>query len=292
MNSGLKSAFRRFHLLSIIYGIASSLSWGAGDFAGGLASRKVGAYRAVLYADFFGLLIVIAALAFYPESFPSTKVALYSFISGILGSFGLLVLYYSLSIGQMSIAAPVSALFAALLPVMYGAFTEGLPSAIQFIGFALALAAVWLISQGDGGFHIGKLSDLKFPILAGVGFGCYFIFIHNAASDPDALLWPMILSRLAGTLLVFAIVLARRESFPVPREAWGVVGINATLDLGGNLFFILASKAGRLDISAVLSSLYPGATVILAWLILKEHISRNQVIGIALAFAAIYLFAI
>ncbi|MBV6401087.1 MAG: hypothetical protein CNIPEHKO_01384 [Anaerolineales bacterium] len=292
MNSGLKSAFRRFHLLSIIYGIASSLSWGAGDFAGGLASRKVGAYRAVLYADFFGLLIVIALLAFYPESFPSTKVALYSFISGILGSFGLLVLYYSLSIGQMSIAAPVSALFAALLPVMYGAFTEGLPSAIQFIGFALALAAVWLISQGDGGFHIGKLSDLKFPILAGVGFGCYFIFIHNAVSDPDALLWPMILSRLAGTLLVFAIVLARRESFPVPREAWGVVGINATLDLGGNLFFILASKAGRLDISAVLSSLYPGATVILAWLILKEHISRNQVIGIALAFAAIYLFAI
>lgn len=292
MNSGLKSAFRRFHLLSIIYGIASSLSWGAGDFAGGLASRKVGAYRAVLYADFFGLLIVIAALAFYPESFPSTKVALYSFISGILGSFGLLVLYYSLSIGQMSIAAPVSALFAALLPVMYGAFTEGLPSAIQFIGFALALAAVWLISQGDGGFHIGKLSDLKFPILAGVGFGCYFIFIHNAVSDPDALLWPMILSRLAGTLLVFAIVLARRESFPVPREAWGVVGINATLDLGGNLFFILASKAGRLDISAILSSLYPGATVILAWLILKEHISRNQVIGIALAFAAIYLFAI
>ena len=80
--------------------------------------------------------------------------------------------------------------------------------------FALALAAVWLISQGDGGFHIGKLSDLKFPILAGVGFGCYFIFIHNAVSDPDALLWPMILSRLAGTLMVFSIVLARRESFP------------------------------------------------------------------------------
>ena len=292
MNSGLKSAFRRFHLLSIIYGIASSLSWGAGDFAGGLASRKVGAYRAVLYADFFGLLIVIAALIFYRESFPSANVALNAFIGGALGSCGLLILYYSLSIGQMSIAAPVSALFAALLPVIFGAFTQGLPSKIQFVGFALALAAVWLISQGDGGFHIGKLSDLKFPILAGVGFGCYFIFIHNAVSDPDALLWPMILSRLAGTLLVFLIVLARRESFPVPREAWGVVGINATLDLGGNLFFILASKAGRLDISAVLSSLYPGATVILAWLILKEHISRNQVIGIALAFAAIYLFAI
>lgn len=279
-------------MLSILYGIASSLSWGAGDFAGGLASRKVGAYRAVLYADFFGLLILVIASFFYPESLPSSSVALNAFIGGALGSCGLLILYYSLSVGQMSVAAPVSALFAALLPVIVGAITEGLPSLIQFIGFALALAAVWLISQGDGGFHIGKLSDLKFPILAGVGFGAYFIFIHNAASDANALLWPLILSRLAGTLLVLAIVLARRESIPVPHDAWGVVLINAMLDVGGNFFFILASKAGRLDISAILSSLYPGATVVLAWLILKERISRAQMIGIALAFVAIFLFTI
>jgi drug/metabolite transporter (DMT)-like permease len=279
-------------LLSILYGIASSLSWGAGDFAGGLASRKVGAYRAVLYADFFGLLILAIVSIFYRESFPNSNVVINSLIGGALGTCGLLILYHSLSIGQMSIAAPVSALFAALLPVIFGAVTQGLPSAIQFIGFALALAAVWLIPQGDGGFHIGKLSDLKFPILAGVGFGCYFIFIHNAVSDPDSLLWPMILSRLAGTLLVFLIVLARREPLPVPHGAWTVALINATLDLGGNFFFILASKAGRLDIASILSSLYPGMTVTLAWLILKERISRKQVIGIALAFAAIYLFTI
>lgn len=279
-------------MLSILYGIASSLSWGAGDFAGGLSSRKVGAYRAVLYADFFGLLLLAVVSIFYRESFPTSKVALNSFIGGALGSCGLLILYYSLSIGQMSIAAPVSALFAALLPVIVGSITQGLPSAIQFLGFTFALAAVWLISQGDGTFHIGKLSDLKFPILAGVGFGCYFIFIHNAVGDPDSLLWPMIISRLAGTLLLLVIVLARRESLPVPRGAWTVVLINATLDLGGNFFFILASKVGRLDVAAVLSSLYPGATVILAWLILKEHISRKQVIGIVLAFAAIYLFTL
>ncbi|MCC6299891.1 MAG: DMT family transporter [Anaerolineales bacterium] len=279
-------------MLSILYGIASSLSWGAGDFAGGLSSRKVGAYRAVLYADFFGLLMIVAAAFFYRESFPSSAVALNSFIGGALGSMGLLVLYYSLSIGQMSIAAPVSALFSALLPVVYAALTEGLPSVIQLIGFALALAAVWLISQGDGGFHLGKLSDLKYPVLAGFGFGCYFIFIHNAVGDPGALLWPMILSRLAGTLLVLVIVLARREPLAVPTGAWTVVLINAALDLGGNFFFILASKTGRLDIAAILSSLYPGATVILAWLILKERISLKQAIGIALAFLAIYFFTV
>jgi len=246
----------------------------------------------VFYADFFGLLVLVIALFVYRESFPSTNGLINSLLGGALGSFGLLILYYSLTIGQMSIAAPVSALFAALLPVVYGAFIEGLPSMIQFAGFVLAFAAVWLISQGDGGFHVSKLSDLKFPILAGVGFGCYFIFIHNAASEPNSLLWPIIISRAAGTILIFFIVLARREAFVVPRDAWGVVLVNATLDLAGNFFYILASKTGRLDVAAVLSSLYPGATVILTWWFLKEHISRAQVIGITLAFAAIFLFTI
>lgn len=279
-------------LLSILFGIASSLSWGAGDFAGGLSSRRVGAYRAVLYADFFGLFILAVAALFYREAFPSARGFINGLLGGAMGSFGLLILYYSLSVGQMSIAAPVSALFAALLPVIYGALTEGLPTSIQFVGFGLALAAVWLISQGDSGFHVGKLADLKFPILAGVGFGCYFIFIHEAAGEPNSLLWPMIISRLAGTVMLFFIVLARRESFPVPRGAWGVVLVNAVLDLGGNFFYILASKAGRLDIAAMLSSLYPGATVVLAWLILKERISRVQLTGILLAFVAIYFFTL
>ncbi|HET9589113.1 MAG TPA: EamA family transporter [Anaerolineales bacterium] len=279
-------------MLSIFYGFLSALSWGSGDFAGGLSSRKVGAYRAVLYTDFFGLLILAAASFVYREPLPSTAGWINSLLGGALGSFGLLILYYSLSIGQMSIAAPVSALFAALLPVVFGSITEGLPGPVQGSGFTLALAAVWLISQGDGKFHLSRLSDLRFPILAGVGFGSYFIFIHNAAADPDALLWPMIISRAAGTILVFFIVLARREALPVPRHAWGVVLLNATLDLAGNFFYILASKTGRLDVAAVLSSLYPGATVVLAWLLLREHISRAQMLGILLAFAAILLFTI
>lgn len=279
-------------MLSIIYGIASALSWGAGDFAGGLSSRRVGAYRAVLYADFFGLFLLIAAYLIYPETLPAARVLWVSAIGGMLGTIGLLVLYYSLTKGLMSIAAPVSALFAAILPVIVGSITEGLPKPMQFIGFLLALAAVWLISQGDGSFHISRLSDLRLPILAGLGFGCYFIFLHNATQDTTATLWPMITSRIAGTLLVLVFVLARREPLGVPRGTWNVVLINATLDLLGNFFYILASKAGRLDIAAVLSSLYPGATVILAWLLLKENLSRWQMLGILLAFGAIALFTL
>jgi drug/metabolite transporter (DMT)-like permease len=279
-------------LLSILYGIASALSWGAGDFAGGLSSRKVGAYRAVFYADFFGLLVLIAAYFIYPETLPAARVIWVSAIGGMLGTVGLLILYYSLTKGQMSIAAPVSALFAAVLPVIVGSITEGLPGLFQLIGFVLALAAVWLISQGDGSFHISRLSDLRLPVLAGLGFGCYFIFLHSATQDTTAILWPMIISRVAGTLLVLAFVLARREPLSVPRGAWDVVLINATLDLAGNFFYLLASRAGRLDIAAVLSSLYPGATVILAWILLKERITRWQMAGILLALGAITLFTL
>ena len=282
-------------MLSIFFGFLSALSWGAGDFAGGLASRKMGAYRAVLYADFFGLLLIAAALIVYREAMPSMYVLINSVVGGALGSVGLLVLYYSLVKGQMSIAAPVSALFAAVLPVIVGGITEGLPKPIQTVGFGIALAAVWLISRGHDTerFRLDHLADLRLPILAGVGFGCYFIFIHNATQQTDAVLWTMLAARGAGTVLLFFVVLIRREPmFTVPRDAWNVVLFNATLDLGGNLFYILASRTGRLDIAAVLSSLYPGGTVLLAWLLLKERISSRQWVGIAAALTAIVFFTV
>jgi drug/metabolite transporter (DMT)-like permease len=207
---------------------------------------------------------------------------------------GLLILYYSLARGQMSIAAPISALFAALLPVLVSALTQGLPTLLQFTGFGLALSAVWLISQGDAAhrFHLDRLSDLRLPLLAGLGFGSYFILMDYATEGVSSTLWPMIASRIAGTLMLLVFVLAQRQGFGVPRAAWGVVIVNGLLDVGGNFFYILALRAGRLDISAVLSSLYPGATVILAWVFLKERISRPQWVGIFIALVAIALFSL
>jgi len=269
------------------------MSWGAGDFAGGLASRKLGAYRAVLYADFFGLVLIGIALGLYREPIPSMRVLIYAMIGGALGSVGLLLLYYSLTQGKMSIAAPVSALSAGLLPVIVGTITEGLPQWMQLLGFGLALLAIWLISsRQEGGFHLEHLSDLRLPMLAGIGFGSYFVFIHYATQGTDTVFWPMVASRLAGTVLLMVVVLVRREPLIVPRSAWMVVFLNATLDVGGNFFYILASQLGRLDVSAVLSSLYPGSTVLLVWILLKEHISLQQWIGIAIALAAIVLFTL
>ena len=280
--------------LSIVYGILSALTWGAGDFAGGLAARKLGAYRAVFYADLIGLLALVAVVLVRPEEIPPMNSLLVAGLAGMLGSVGLIILYYSMAKGQMSIAAPVSALFAAVLPVLVSAVTQGLPTSVQFIGFGLALGAVWMISQGDAShrFHLERLADLRLPLLAGLGFGSYFILMHYATEGVPSTFYPMIASRTAGTLMLFFFVLAQRQGFGVPRNAWGVVLANGMLDVGGNFFYLLALRAGRLDIAAVLSSLYPGSTVLLAWMFLREKISRPQWAGILLALAAIVLFSV
>jgi drug/metabolite transporter (DMT)-like permease len=282
-------------LLSILYGIGAALGWGAGDFAGGLAARKLGAYRAVFWGDLIGLLIILPVALASGDRVPSVTAIRNALIGGMLGSIGLLVLYYSMSIGQMSIAAPVSALFAALLPVLVGIFTQGLPSLQQFLGFGFALTAVWWISQGNTTerFHLRQLTDLRLPILAGLGFGSYFTFLHYASAGSASISWTMTFSRIAGTLLLFIMVLVRHDPLPIQRDAWLAVFFNATLDLAGNLFFILASQSGgRLDVSAVLSSLFPGSTVLLAWLFLNERLAPRQWLGIGMALLAIVCFTI
>lgn len=279
-------------MLSILYGLVSAMVWGAGDFTGGLASRKTGAFRVVLFAEIVGMLVLTPVAFAVGDVIPDNLAWTQSVLAGGLGTLGLVLLYHSLATGTMSIAAPVSALLAAALPVIVGAFTEGLPSGPTLMGFAFALMAVWLVSQTDDGPRniLAHLSELRLPLLAGIGFGSYFVLIHSASQVST--LWPMVAARGGGLVVIFLFMLLRHESYRVPIKVWPLIALNGILDIGGNAFYILAGQLGRLDVSAVLSSLYPGATVILAGLILKERLSRTQWFGIACALIAIILFAL
>lgn len=192
----------------------------------------------------------------------------------------------------MSIATPVSALLAALLPVVVGALMAGLSPLTQMAGVGLALLSIWLVSQTDGEarLRLERLSDLRLPLLAGIGFGVYFILIHGVAQE--ATLWPMIASRSSGTLVLVVVLFLRREGLAIPRASWPLVTLSGGLDVGGSLFYVLAAQTGRMDIAAVLSSLYPGITVLLAWFVLKERISSGQRLGILAALAGIVLMTI
>jgi drug/metabolite transporter (DMT)-like permease len=281
-------------LLSILFGLGAALGWGAGDFTGGLASRKTGAYRAVFYSEVVGVFILFIMLGIWREDVPNLSVWFPALIAGAIGTFGLTLLYHAMTLGLMSISAPVSALLAAMLPVIVGMFREGMPESSTMLGFVFALAAVWLVSQSEGSVKdvFAHLSDLKMPMLAGVCFGLYFILMHQSTSGGERI-WPMIASRSGGTIMIATYMLIARASFKVEdKSAWTFLILNGFFDITGNIFFILSGQFGRLDVASVLSSLFSGVTVMLAWIFLKEHLTRNQWIGVASALVAIVLMTI
>lgn len=283
-------------MLSIIYGIASAATWGAADFIGGLATKRTSPYRVLFLAEIAGLIPFTALALLAREPIPSTLDLLWGAISSLVGLTGLTILYRALADGQMSIAAPVSALFAALIPVIFGFFTLGAPSISTMIGFGLAFLAVWLISQTDRSnwrFPLRGLrsfADLRLPLLSGLFFGLYFIVIHRATLN--AFFWPLVMARFAGFVAFGLYALIARQPAMPPRDVWGFCLINGVIDIGGNAFYILSAQTGRIDVAAVLGALYPASTVLLAWIFLKEKISLVQTFGVFLAFIAIVLFTV
>ena len=279
-------------MLSILFGLLSALTWGAGDFAGGIVSRRAGIYRAAFYGELTGILYLVIMLAIVREALPAWPVWALSASAGAIGAVGLLLLFKSLVDGQMSVAAPVSALMTAILPVIASTLTEGLPGLTKYFGFALALAAIWLISKGEGHqkeLHL-HLADLRLPLLAGVCFGIYFILMHQGSRS--VIIWPMVAARSAGSVVLFFCAAASHQLHWPDRQAARLVLLNAAGDIAGNTFYILAGQTGRLDVAAVLGSLYPGTTVLLAGMLLHERLNRSQWAGIFAALGAIALMTI
>ena len=273
----------------ILLGLASALSWGAGDFNGGLASKRTSVYSVVVLSQFVSLVLLVLSAVLIPEGDNSLRDIALGGIAGVCGAAGLVALYSGLARGPMGVVAPVTAVAAAIVPVIFSILSEGLPALEVFAGFIIAFNTVWLISQGGQEAKI-HLSDLRLPIFAGFGFGIFFILIDRVSSN--AILWPLVSARSASILVVFIVgMLSRNIELPVlPRLP--IIALAGIFDTGGNIFFALATRVGRLDISAILGSLYPAATVVLAWIILKERLALRQWIGILLALVAVILIAI
>ena len=277
-------------MIATLLGLTAALSWGSSDFLGGVISRRIGAVRTTLYVEAMGLITLLCAVIISRESGLGLPEWLWCIGAGVIGSLGMLAFNQALSQGQMSVAAPVSSLTAAALPVVVGIFLSGLPSITTLIGFALALAAIWLITQvGNSHSFAHSWREVRIPLLAGFGFGFYFIFIHQGSQN--AILWPMLVGRAAGAITVTVFAALTRQLKVAPHSPWGWIILNMVGDVGGNVFYILAGQNGRMDVAVVLSSLYSGVTVILGWLILREKLNRSQLVGIALALGSIVLLS-
>lgn len=279
-------------MIAALFGLFAAFSWGTGDFAGGIASRRVGPYRAVFMTELMGFSLALLILPFSNEAFPPRNVILWSMGAGTFSTIGLLCLFQAMQHGRISIAAPISAVLAAMLPVIVGSFIEGFPGGILVFTFLLALIAVVLISiekEANGNAPISK-KLIGFALLSGASFGTYFVMMNRAGQE--FVIAPTLIGRFAATLVIGLTLLFGRKSFKIEAGNWHLLFLSALFGISGNAFYIIAGQTGRLDITAVLSSLYPGMTVLLAWLILKERLQISQWVGILLALVAITLITI
>ncbi len=272
----------------VFFGLVSAACWGAGDFSGGMATKRTSVFSVVIASQAVGAILLTLLAILFAEKMPPLENLLWSGIGGLAGALGLMALYRALASGQMGVAAPVAAVVSAMIPVIFGIFIEGLPGVAKLIGFGLALISVWFVSQGEDSSI--NIQALKLPILAGVGFGVFLILLHQAGDT--AVFWPLVSARLASLLMLVTVATFSRQKRVPEMGLLPIIALAGALDAGGNAFYVLAGQAGRLDVASVLSSLYPASTVLLAWLILKERIVFRQRIGIAVALAAIVLIAI
>ena len=277
---------------AVSLGLTASVAWGAADFTGGVITKRTNVYGVVIGAELVGLLLLFPFAIILREPVPALGSWLMAGLAGICGGFGLILLYRALAGGQMSVAAPVSALMGAAIPVLVGTMLEGFPKGSAMAGIGLALVAILLISlSADTGYRMRfNLAQLALPLAAGVIFGLFFVLMHQASQT--ARLWPIIATRLASVAVLSSFALATRQARLPERRFWPLITVSGILDTGGNVFYVFAGQLGRLDIAAVLSSLYPASTVLLAWLILKERVTTIQTIGILVALLAILLIVL
>jgi len=279
MNSGT------FTVAALSLGAAAV--WGGGDFAGGIATKRANVFRVVAGAHACGLLLMLLLAWLTGEPFPPRSSLEWGLVAGVAGAFGIAALYKALAIGRMGIVAPVASVITAILPVLIGIRTEGMPDHFQLAGFGLALVSIWLVARPED--EIDSHRGFGLAVLAGVMFGLFLVAGKQAGHH--GVFWPLVAARTASTLLMLVIVaFSPRDTRPL-RAALVPILFSGLLDSVANAMFIAATRHGRLDVAAVLSSLYPASTVILARVFLKERLSASQNAGIVGALASVAIIS-
>ncbi len=275
-------------LLAISYGLGCAFTWGAGDFSGGFASKRGNILSVIVYSQVIGLCFLILLSLIFREATPSIANLAWGAVGGILGALGLVALYTALAKGRMSIVAPLSAVMTALVPISISFYIEGLPRSTQLIGMGISILAVWILSFERNGSAIVK-SELLLSLLAGVGFGLFFVCIDQASET--AVIRPLIAARIASVSMFGFFILGTKSGGKPEKSQMIFIILAGVFDTGGNALFAMAASVGRLDISSALASLYPASTVFLAWFFLKERLRPQQWFGIAAAGIALVLIA-
>ncbi len=276
-------------LAAVTFGLFAAASWGAGDFNGGLATRQANVLNVIFVSQLIGIILLFAAAIVTAEIVPPLPDLVWGAAAGVSGMIGLSGLYRALAIGRAGIVAPISASVSAVLPVLFSLFTLGLPGLAQVIGFVLAFVSIILVSYSSS-TEATQANGISLAFLAGIGFGISFICLGQIQSE--AVFWPWVAARITSLTMMLIFWRFRRGDGPlIVLPSWPII-LAGVLDAAGNVFFLLATQSGRLDIAAVVGAMYPAVTILLARLVLKEYLSRIQSAGIVAALLAVGLIAL
>jgi uncharacterized membrane protein len=280
--------------MAALLALVSAVGYGISDFSGGLASRRAPAIAIVLVSNSLTLVIALFAVALLPGSAYHLGDVTWGIAAGTVGVVGVVLLYRGLAIGPMSVVAPLTAVLSAIVPVVVGVIRGERPGTLALGGVALALPAMVLVgreSDARVGAPVSRAALLS-ALAAGVSFGGFYVLLAQTGSDGGA--WPLVGQRAASVaiLLVLTAVAVRRGTPALPRgRSLGLAVAAGITDFVANLAYVLATHRGLLALVAVLSSLYPATTVLLARAILGERLARGQLGGLLLAAAAVTLIA-
>lgn len=274
--------------MAVLFALIAAAAYGVSDFIGGLASRRIPAITVLLASYPIGAVLMAALLPVYGGPISAGTLA-WSVTGGAAGLIGVALLYTALGQAPMNVISPVTAVMSAVVPIAAGVLQGERPHLLAWLGIVLGLLAVLLISRQPADHPHGPIGwrPLSMAVLAGVGFGAYFICL--ARTDPNSGLWPVVLSRLVSALLVLPLAAVATGFVRMPRPVLGLATIAGVLDAGANLAFLLASRHGLLSLASVITALYPAGTVLLAVLVLKERTGNVQRVGLGVAAAAVVL---
>ena len=221
------------------------------------------------------------------ETAPTTTDLVCSLLGGLAGGIGITTLYQALAVGRMGVVAPVTGVIAALIPVVTGILLEGVPTPLVLVGIGLAIVAVILVSQVRD--DRAAPSGLGLALTAGVSLGAFSVIIAQLSQGHA--FGPLAIIRATEAVLIGAVIVISRSAWRPERRLVPAISAVGVLDMAGNGAFILAVQSGALAVAAVLSSLYPVTTVILAAIFLRERVTRTHAVGIGLAVGAIVCIA-
>jgi len=270
--------------VAVLLSLLAACSYGLSDFVGGIGARRTSPWVVAFVAQVAGATMVLVAGLVLGGS-PTGSDWAWALLAGVGNGLGTGFLYRGLASGRMAVVGPVSAVGAALLPVVVGVVTGDRPAALAWVGVVVALPAIWLVAREPGAPAGTSAAGLADGVLAGVGFGTLFAALAQVPEESGLL--PLALNQAVGAVAVAGLATAARSAWR-PREASAAVGLApGVLGTTATVLFLLATQQGLLTLTAVIASLYPAVTVVLAAAVLREHVRPSQGAGLAMCAVAV-----